>query len=397
MQLFKYSYLFCLISVFGLFSCNDPDEYTVDSEFAVYLERFQTEAAKNNKTFDLQATGLIIEFAKLKNNIAGLTHYEDPIRIEIDKNYWAEISNTAGADLMKENLIFHELGHGLLGREHLNTTLENGEWKSIMCGGDKINDRSWNINYRGERKQYYLDELFKENTPEPEFSSNLLLVDTTGFSKLIERNFESVDQMIWSAVDDSDHKISLDNGRLRFQSKVDDIYLIYVNLKDSPIDINSNFAYELTLQYPAGDATNQYGIVFGPVSSDGVNDPVEYFSINNNKKMFMGNRSWYSYFTELEKQSIINAGKNKLKIFKIGTFIYYFINNTYCYSSEIEASSNLNQFGFMVPSQGTMWIDNFIVYQKTNSKKTQKVNQNINLEFNTSRVKSLNQGVIRNK
>ena len=62
------------------------------------MHRFEREAASRGCFFDLKSNGLIIEFANLSNNIAGLTHFEDPIRIEIDKNYWAKISQSSGAD-----------------------------------------------------------------------------------------------------------------------------------------------------------------------------------------------------------------------------------------------------------------------------------------------------------
>ncbi|HET7732487.1 MAG TPA: hypothetical protein VFK73_01515, partial [Paludibacter sp.] len=182
-----------ILLVFLIFlpSCKDPNEYRVDPAFADYLLRFENEVGARGRTFDVTTNGLIIEFATLKNSTAGLTHYENPIRIEIDRNYWNDISKTAGADLMKEDLIFHELGHGLLKRKHLNTTLENGDWKSIMCGGTKVNNRPWNINYKGVRRAYYIDELFNESTPAPEFSSNQLLVDTLGYTPKLKLSFNS--------------------------------------------------------------------------------------------------------------------------------------------------------------------------------------------------------------
>ena len=57
-----------------------------------YLHRFEIEAAKRDKKFDFQTTGLIIEFADLKENQAGLCHYEKPIRIEVDREYWNKVS-----------------------------------------------------------------------------------------------------------------------------------------------------------------------------------------------------------------------------------------------------------------------------------------------------------------
>jgi len=109
---------YILILILLVSACSDIHEYRVEEEFTKYVQRFEMEAAKRGKDFDLQNTGLIVEFADLKDEQAGLCHYEKPIRIEIDRAYWKAISATAGADLMKENLLFHELGHGMLGRDH---------------------------------------------------------------------------------------------------------------------------------------------------------------------------------------------------------------------------------------------------------------------------------------
>ena len=386
----------CVISFFT--SCKDPKEYNVNSSFANYLQRFETEGASRGHTFDPKANGLIIEFANLKDNTAGLTHFETPIRIEIDKTYWTDISNSAGADLMKEDLIFHELGHGLLNRNHLNTTLPNGDWKSIMCGGDKVNNRSWNINYRGMRRTYYIDELFNESTPTPDFSSLQLPVDTTGYGSFVNFNFNSTAPAGWTPGDFTNYTLSLDNGRLRFTSKVSDIYLVFYKLQ-APISINTDFTFEITINYPAGDLSGEYGLIFGsvPSGSTGTNDPVEYYSINNNQKMYMGNRTWYSYFTELTESSIVSKGNNKLKIVKTGQILYYFINNVYCYSSEIVANNTLNEFGFMVPPMGDVWVDNMTISKKGSSAISSKSKANIPVEFNIQRSVPFNLNKIKNQ
>ena len=375
-------------------ACSKSHEYKVDSAFSDYLKRFENEGAARGRSFNPEQDGLIIEFGTLKDSAAGLTHYETPVRIEIDKTYWDAISKTAGADMMKEDLLFHELGHALLGRKHLNSTLENGDWKSIMCGGEKVNNRSWNINYRGERRKYYLDELFNEGTSAPAFASNALAVDTLGFKSLIQRNFDTESQAIWTIGDKSDYSITLDNGRLRFQSKIDQTYMVFAKLV-SPVSVSSNFAFEFTLQYPTGSASNQYGMVFGAIPTTA--DSTEYFSINNNQKMFLGNRSWYSFYTELTKSSINPGGANKMKIFKIGTMLYYFINNVYCYQSEIFANGNLGQFGFMVPPKGTVWIDNLQISQKTGAAVNSKVKQDIQIVTSVEPVSGFNQNKIYNQ
>jgi len=398
MTLSRY-FLICICSGFlFLTSCKDPKEYNVNSSFTEYLQRFETEGLSRGHTFDPQNNGLIIEFGNLKDNTAGLTHYEKPIRIEIDQTYWNDISGSAGADAMKEDLIFHELGHGLLNRNHLNSTLPNGDWKSMMCGGDKVNNRSWNINYRGIRHKYYIDELFNESTPFPDFASTQLPVDTTGFSSFVTLNFDTPAQSGWALGDFTNYTLSPNKGGMSFQSKVSDVYLVFFKLP-VPITIGSNFSFEITMNYPAGDVTNQYGLIFGsvPAGSTGTTDPVEFFSINNNKNMYMGNRSWYSYFTELSESSIVSTGNNKLKVVKIGQMLYYFINNVYCYSSEIVANDTLNEFGFMVPPNGNVWVDNFQISTIGSANSPSKVKQNQPIEFNIQKTSQFNLNKIKNQ
>lgn len=400
--MYKTRYLGVLLCSGILFfsSCKNSKEYNVDSAFADYLQRFENEGASRGHMFNPQATGLIIEFGNLSNNDAGLTHYETPIRIQIDKTYWDALAGTAGEDLMKEDLIFHELGHGLLGRDHINTTLANGDWKSIMCGGTMVNNRAWNINYRGIRRKYYIDELFDQSTPAPDFASLQLPVDTTGYGSYMALNFDTPAQAGWKVGDSTNYAISLDpiSGRLSFRSKVTSAYLVFIRLP-APITVQTNFSYELTLNYPGTDATGQYGLAFGPVAAgtSATTDPVEYFTVNNNQNMYMGNRSWYSFFTELTEASILPGGNNKLKVFNIGQVLYYFINGVYCYNSEMVATDNLNEFGFVVPPMGTVWLDNLQISKKGASNVVSKVKQNLQFEFRMQPIDKFGQNKIKNQ
>ncbi|HZK68796.1 MAG TPA: hypothetical protein VFC36_04270 [Paludibacter sp.] len=396
MSQLRTAYFLLLVVTLGLASCKNSSEHRVGSEFTVYVQRFQDEATKHGKNLDIVNGGLIVEFADLKDGVAGLCHYEKPIRIEIDRTYWDAINKYADADLMKEDLLFHELGHGFLGRKHLNSILENGDWKSIMCGGDKVNNRSWNINYHGVRRAYYLNELFNESTSSPDYSSLQFLADTTGFSQFSSLNFDSPAQAGWSIATTSDYSITLVNGRLQFKSNSSLAYLV---TRSEVMGINSNFSYELTIENPSGSVDDQYGILFGqiPNGSTGGNDPIEYLSINNNKKMYMGNRSYYSFFTELDESKILPTGKNKLKIFKIGTMIYYFINNTYTYCSEIVTTADLNKFGFVVPPFGTVLIDNFLISQVKSTAVSSKVIENQSVEFEITPVSPVNKNSVLNQ
>lgn len=396
MNKLRTAYFGLIVVALGLVSCGNSDEHKVDDKFTEYIQRFQDEATKHGKNLDLINGGLIVEFADLKDGVAGLCHYEKPIRIEIDKTYWDAISKYADADLMKENLLFHELGHGFLGRKHLNSTLENGDWKSIMCGGDKVNGRSWNINYHGVRRAYYVDELFNESTAAPTYSSLQLVADTTGYSTVHNLNFNSQSQSGWQIKDTVSYSTSLTtDGKLKFQSKIAQAYLVSLT---TPA-ISTNFSYELTIENSAGNATDQYGIIFGniPADKNGNNSPIEYFNINNSKKMFMGNRTYYSFFTELDQSKIVPAGKNKLKVFKIGGMIYYFINNSYVYCSEIVTTDGLNKFGFMVPAQGTVLVDNFIIAQPKISGAPTRLKQSQPLQFEITPIGSTTQNSVLNQ
>lgn len=396
MNKLRTAYFGLIVVALGLVSCGNSDEHKVDDKFTEYIQRFQDEATKHGKNLDLINGGLIVEFADLKDGVAGLCHYEKPIRIEIDKTYWDAISKYADADLMKENLLFHELGHGFLGRKHLNSTLENGDWKSIMCGGDKVNGRSWNINYHGVRRAYYVDELFNESTAAPTYSSLQLVADTIGYSTVHNLNFNSQSQSGWQIKDTVSYSTSLTtDGKLKFQSKIAQAYLVSLT---TPA-ISTNFSYELTIENSAGNATDQYGIIFGniPADKNGNNSPIEYFNINNSKKMFMGNRTYYSFFTELDQSKIVPAGKNKLKVFKIGGMIYYFINNSYVYCSEIVTTDGLNKFGFMVPAQGTVLVDNFIIAQPRISGAPTRVKQSQPLQFEITPIGSTTQNSVLNQ
>ena len=355
-------YLILLIIVLIQYACSDIHEYRVDNEFVLYIDRFEREAQKHGRQINFEKTGLIVEFADLKDNQAGLCYAEKPIRIEIDREYWAAITNSQGADLMKENLLFHELGHGVLGREHLNSTLSNGDWKSMMCGGDRVDNRPWNINYRGVRRDYYVDELFNESSPEPDFSSSKLPVDTSGFSTKLLLNFDTDKKSDrgWDVVDNQGYAISFENKKLKFNSKISSSFVM---IAGANVDVLSDFSFEAKIKCKVVTRTDQFGIVFGSNNDESVD--VEYLNINNDRKMYTGNRNCYSFYTQLSKNEIRENAENKLKIVKKGSMQYYFINDVYVYCTETSVTSQGDKFGFMVPGNAVLWLDDFKIAIKT--------------------------------
>lgn len=373
-----------------LISCGDPHEYNVNPIFSQYVQQFEIEAAKRGKDYKLQTEGLIIEFAKLKNDQAGLCHYEKPIRIEVDSVYWKKISVVAGAEYMKENLIFHEMGHGILGRKHLNTTLENGDWKSMMCGGNKVDNRPWNINYRRMRRDYYVDELFDESTPAPTYTSIELLVDTTVFKQKLLLTFDSgtKDDTGWKLENNAYYTTEIENKQLKFTSKYISSYAILLAVLSGGINIKDDFSFEMEINSETKTTADSYGLVFAAKTS--MIDTTEYFKINREQKMFPGNSAWYSYYSQLHKDVIKKTGKNKLKVVKIDGVLHYFVNNVYVYQTEMEIFGYGNNFGFIVPGGATVWIDNLKIGMKSSSNINSKVLAIKDISFSVVKMKDNN-------
>lgn len=72
----------------------------------------------------------------------------------------------------KEAMIFHELGHALLDRRH-----KDGGWFQGLTPYSLMNGTGNLPNYTGQfsdHRKYYIDELFNENTPAPEWITSII-------------------------------------------------------------------------------------------------------------------------------------------------------------------------------------------------------------------------------
>lgn len=137
-------------------SCEtDPDfQYFVDEPMRDYFARFEQEAAQRGYTFDLEAMQVSgdIRFITTSNVIGQCLHSEEePNTVIVDKTYW-ESAN----DMEREFLVFHELGHCALNRDHLDTADGRGDCISIMTSGTG----ACRVNYNVSNRAALLDELF---------------------------------------------------------------------------------------------------------------------------------------------------------------------------------------------------------------------------------------------
>lgn len=143
-----------LILIYGLviLSCRKESEL-VDPPLQSFLETFQQEAATRGIKVDYHADPVEARLQLHEGNVRlGWCNYNSnaPDIVVINTLFWDILD-----DLEKEKLVFHELGHCILKRQHLDSVQDDGRCKSIMHSGQKCSD-----NYSSETRSHYLDELF---------------------------------------------------------------------------------------------------------------------------------------------------------------------------------------------------------------------------------------------
>ena len=145
--------LFSLVA----WSCNKDDSFEygfVDERLSPYFDRFEQEAQIRGFDPDLSSENIEAFIQNIfPGTVAGQCQRNDdrPSQIIIDENVWNSSSDTE-----KEFLIFHELGHCILGRVHLDSTHPDGRCISIMHSVSGVCRNEYET-----RRAEYLDELFE--------------------------------------------------------------------------------------------------------------------------------------------------------------------------------------------------------------------------------------------
>jgi hypothetical protein len=142
-----------------MFSCKEEnDKPFIDPELTEYVNAFVEEA---------RLRGQIISSDNIEAKFGTLTEKcglgsPNPPRVSIDRNCW-----DGTPELPRELLMFHELGHAVLGRSHELSKLPNGDFASIMCTEPRILYNEYTI----EKRAYYLDELFNTFANFPDWAA----------------------------------------------------------------------------------------------------------------------------------------------------------------------------------------------------------------------------------
>ena len=142
------------------YSCKEEERpkefFNVDERLHGYFETFEKEAAARGMEIDLNEAILTAQISEIQGQgVAG--QCSRPVNsldndIVIDESF----INSNVSDLLKELVIFHELGHCFLQRDHREDEYPNGNCISIMRSGvDGCRD-----NYNSSFRSIYIDELF---------------------------------------------------------------------------------------------------------------------------------------------------------------------------------------------------------------------------------------------
>lgn len=133
----------------------EPLNENVDPLLLPFFDEFEYQAALRGQEIDLQAANIIGKIEELsQEHVAGQCTYGAQIdnEITIDQGFWEDFPQ----HLIREMVIFHELGHCYLDRGHREGAHPNGSCLSIMRSGlEECRD-----NYNSQTRGDYLDELF---------------------------------------------------------------------------------------------------------------------------------------------------------------------------------------------------------------------------------------------
>ena len=173
--MFRKAFVVCIIIMLG---CHKNDDfvpvYNVPAEFESYVQSFIAEAASRGHTITINNliiqydASLSLQYCAKSNVISAENNIQKIISVNANIKCWQN-------DKQLETLIFHELGHCILGRDHDISLLPNGDPKSIMYP-DNITMYSPCIYPIGDscdqlyKRIYYMDELFDAAIPVPDWA-----------------------------------------------------------------------------------------------------------------------------------------------------------------------------------------------------------------------------------
>ncbi len=344
----------------------DEVRYDVDATLDPYLQLFISEASKRGIVLNPEEGGLLMRFADLDAPTIGLCTYSDPLLVQIDRTYWADVLQYDNCEDLRQNVVFHELAHGLLNRRHDNSTLDDSEWKTLMCGGEEVRERSWQVNFSGERRQYYLDELFNTKTEQPEWAE-YGAADPGQRGNLVAELETSKSSY---RVDSEGSVFQIANGVYSITINSDKITNVTLQ---RDLSLTGDFYYEVTLKTSALASENLIGLSLGYIE-DGrtaFNNLMIYKNQTYNEyRAAITNSKCYPPFAEI----ILADGLcdltelTHIAVRRASDELYFYINGKQVYRNDYKADKTYQQVGIILPGKKTVKVNLAAVYNNSNLK-----------------------------
>lgn len=138
-------------------ACTKENEIYIDVELQPYFDSFKSEAALRGQEIDYLKEGLDGYLRSLSSDgLKGQCLHASDVNssVVIDLDFWSQSSHYS-----REFIVYHELGHCILDRRHLDEVDEHGNCISIMNSGSQECRNFYNVDTR----ELFLDELFSTN------------------------------------------------------------------------------------------------------------------------------------------------------------------------------------------------------------------------------------------
>lgn len=338
------------ITVFTLTSCISGNlrGYEEPKELDKYLQEFKSAASQRGYNLNIpkKLKVKLVDEIEGRNTIRGSCTEDIPMVIRLEKDYWMEADST-----QRKILLFHEFGHCFLNRDHSNEVLPNGEWKSLMRGGTLPKNRSYVINFRGLRKQYYWDELFSPQTPVPSWAtrSEKLNIDAKTITKVTNLNDPETLSQNWAKPDiaHADYIITDSSYTIKNFSN----QKLAVTTIGVPLISTSNFIINSKIDLTLSKAEEGIGLMFGERNS------LEYMAITPKLGVKLGNLVEFRPYATIPMDRSSPKESYRITLQKKQNELLYFLNEELVYHKSAKTFVADSLFvGYYVAPNSTLKI-----------------------------------------
>jgi hypothetical protein len=347
----KYNQILLLTFAAALFVACQQGEipeikvYEVPAELEPYVDLFEQEAAKRGQNITIDNLRVLYEGDLLDGTAAGTCtypHLDNPIpTIRFDTNS----VNWTNNEYSREILVFHELGHCVLNRRvHRDDDLPNGNFASVMRStGAQLYGGALN----GFKRDYYLDELFDENTPPPDWATNMPAYGEINYgSNFFIDNFVD-NRNRWNTGTSASTVSKIENGYFHFQSKEESTAFFISKDINLVGDTDFEVEAEMRISQGANSCMMQWG------GSDGNN--LYFMGMTPDKSIFLGN--WQEGIVAAREIEDLNPSEFvKLTVRRIGNRYHIYVNQQYFDVLEYEGLFG-QKIAFYVGPETTMQVE----------------------------------------